>query len=391
MNRPHPALPNRHMKLRFLRIVPLVFALCLLQFQSSANDRGHGVYPNQSSVDLIKPSKDKTHFVSAKTGKPFSVWGVNYDRDDSGRLLEDYWDKEWATVVQDFREIKDLGANVVRVHLQLPKFMDTAERPNRANLARLAKLVHLAEQTGLYLDVTGLGCYHKQDVPQWYDQLSESERWKVQARFWEAVAKVCRRSNAIFCYDLMNEPVVPGGSKIETEWLAGQLAGKYYVQRIALDPAGRTTEEIARAWVNQLTAAIRKVDDRHMITVGAIPWIYEMKATKPLFYSPTVNGPLDFVSVHFYPRPKDNDRAISALKAYDIGKPLVVEEIYPFHCSVDETADFIQRSRAFADGWISFYWGKTIEQNENSGTIPGAMHAAWLRWFRSKAVAVGSK
>jgi len=25
------------------------------------------------------------------------MWGFNYDRDDAGRLLEDYWEKEWDT------------------------------------------------------------------------------------------------------------------------------------------------------------------------------------------------------------------------------------------------------------------------------------------------------
>ena len=51
-------------------------------------------------------------------------------------------------------------------------------------------LVRLAEETGLYLDVTGLGCYHRGDVPAWYDALDEAARWDVQARFWSAVAKL---------------------------------------------------------------------------------------------------------------------------------------------------------------------------------------------------------
>ena len=55
---------------------------------------------------------------------------------------------------------------------------------------------HLAEKTNLYLDVTGLGCYHKKDVPAWYDRLSEKDRWEVQARFWEAVAARCPSGSA---------------------------------------------------------------------------------------------------------------------------------------------------------------------------------------------------
>src|SRR5690606_27926073 len=124
-----------------------------------------------------------------------------------------------------------LGANVVRVHLQLARFMETPHEANQKNLAQLAKLVELAEETRLYLNITGLGCYHKQDVPAWYDELGEQDRWQVQCRFWRAVAQVCRESPAIFCYDLMNEPIIGGGEN-PGEWLAGALGDKHFVQRI---------------------------------------------------------------------------------------------------------------------------------------------------------------
>ena len=335
------------------------------------------------SPEWVRPSADGTHFVETQSGKPFVVWGVNYDHDDSGRLLEDYWEKEWATVVEDFGEIKALGANVVRVHLQLPKFMAAPDRPNEANLERLSRLVRLAEETGLYLDVTGLGCYHKKDVPAWYDALGEAARWDVQARFWQAVAGVCRDSPAVFCYGLMNEPVLPGDRKKEAEWLTGEPGGKHFVQRITLDPGGRTRVEVARAWVKKLTSAIRQVDDRHMITVGVIPWAYVFKGARPLFYSPEVGGPLDFVSVHFYPKKGDVKGALAALAVYAVGKPLVIEEIFPLRGSIEAAAAFIDGSRKHAAGWISFYWGKTIEENERAGDLKGALTAKWLRYFRA--------
>jgi hypothetical protein len=353
---------------------------------TSWSDEQHSADRSSSTLKLewIRPSDDKAHFVGADTGKPFVVWGVNYDHDDSGRLLEDYWDLEWATVAEDFGEIKALGANVVRVHLQLPKFMETRQKANQANLARLARLVRLAEDTGVYLDVTGLGCYHKQDVPDWYDELDEAARWNVQQRFWQAVANVCQDSPAIFCYDLMNEPIVAGNKK-ESEWLAGQLGGKYFVQRISLDLAGRTRLDVAQQWVQKLTSAIRKIDDRHMITIGVIPWAYTFQGAKPLFYSPEVGRHLDFVSVHFYPKKNDLEAALAALAVYEIGKPLVIEEIFPLACSVEEAGAFIDRSRKHADGWISFYWGKTIEQNQQAGDLKGALLAKWLRYFRSQS------
>lgn len=333
----------------------------------------------------IRPSADKSHFVRADTGERFVIWGFNYDRDDSGRLLEDYWADEWEAVVQDFREMKAMKANVVRVHLQLGKFMDDAERPNAANLDRLAKLVRVAEEIGLYLDVTGLGCYHKQEVPAWYNALDESARWEVQARFWQAVAKVCRESTAIFCYDLMNEPIVSGGDD-KQDWLPGKpLAGKHYVQRITNNAGGRSDKEIAKAWVARLTSAIREVDDRHMITVGVIPWAQVFKGAKPLFYSPEVGGPLDFVSIHLYPKKGPLEESLAAMKVYEVGKPLVIEEIFPMGAGIEETAEFIEASRANADGWISFYWGKTIEENRAKGDLTGGIIAKWLEQFRALA------
>jgi hypothetical protein len=130
-------------------------------------------------------SSDKTGFVLEPGGKPFHPWGFNYDHDDSGRLLEDYWDSEWPAVEAHFARMKKLGANVVRIHLQFGKFMDDPDKghrngkPNVKALDRLSSLVGLAEKERLYLDLTGLGCYHKKDVPAWYDKLSEKEGGEI--------------------------------------------------------------------------------------------------------------------------------------------------------------------------------------------------------------------
>ena len=336
-------------------------------------------------LEWIRTSDDGTHFVGADSGRRILLWGVNYDHDDAGRLLEDYWHDEWETVVEDFQEIRALRANVVRIHLQVGRFLDAPDRPNPANLARLAQLIRLAEETGLYVNLTGLGCYHQQDVPAWYAELDEAARWQAQACFWEAVAGVGKASPAVFCYDLMNEPILPGEKKVETEWLAGELGGKFFVQRIALDLAGRTRIEVARDWVRKLTSAIRGVDDRHLITVGVIPWAYTFQGAKPLFYAPEVGGPLDFVSVHFYPEKGDVAGALAALRVYDVGKPLVIEELFPLNCSLEEMQEFIEGSRTHADGWISFYWGKTIAEYEQQGDLRGAIIAQWLRRFQTLA------
>jgi hypothetical protein len=40
---------------------------------------------------------------------------------------------------------------------------------------------------------------------------------------------------------------------------------------------------------------------------------------------------------------------------YDIGKPLVVEEIFPLRRSIEKVGNFVDVSRKFTDGLISFY------------------------------------
>jgi hypothetical protein len=336
-------------------------------------------------MERIAVSPDGAGFVLEPSGARWTAWGFNYDHDAAGRLLEDYWESEWATVEEDFAEMKALGANVIRIHLQLGRFMRAPDAPDPTALARLGTLLTLAGRTGLYLDLTGLGCYHKRDIPPWYDALPEAERWAVQARFWEAVAKTCAGHPAVYCYDLMNEPILPGAKKVESEWLGGELGGKFFVQRISLDLAGRTRAAVAKAWVDTLVAAIRRRDARTLITVGVIPWAHVFPGAKPMFHAKEAGAGLDFVCVHFYPRKGAVDKAVAALKAYDVGKPIVVEEMFPMRCGLNELDAFIEASRGIADGWIGFYWGKRIGEYGPGEGLAGAITRKWLEYFREKA------
>lgn len=337
----------------------------------------------------VRVSDDRKYFVREPDGERMLFWGVNYDHDAEGNLLDEYWGTQWERVEDDFREMKALGANCVRVHLQIGTIMRTPVEADPVSLERLKSLVKLAQATGLYLNITGLACYHKANIPPWYDSLSEADRWDVQARFWEAVAQVCHESSAVFCYDLMNEPILPG-KEAEKEWLTGELGGKYFVQRLSLDLEGRTREEVARAWVSKMVASIRKVDTKHLITVGVIPWVHVFGAGKPFFYSPEVGEGLDFVSVHFYPESGKVEKALEALRVYDVGRPLVIEEMFPLKCSADELIQFVDGSKPIADGWISFYWGETAEQlrSRPDKSIGHAITAQWIERFQSESFRV---
>ena len=108
------------MKGWFMKSIPLLTILLLPVMPIAAAD-----------MEWVKVSVDKESFVLADSGKSFIPWGFNYDHEGDGKLIEDYWDQEWPTVESAYREMKEIGANVVRIHLQFGKFMESPTKPRQ--------------------------------------------------------------------------------------------------------------------------------------------------------------------------------------------------------------------------------------------------------------------
>jgi len=369
-NRGFESLPFRQLQLTVLRMMlrQILFAV-LFAGVSTATAR---------AMEAITLSKDGKQFVMAGSGKRFVAWGFNYDRDYKMRLIEEYWDKEWDTVARDFRVMKELGGNVVRVHIQFCKFMDAPDKPNVAALDRLEKLVTLAEEIGLYLDVTGLGAYRLADQPGWYTNMNEKERWAAQTAFWDAIAERLAGRPGVLAFDLINEPAVgdknPPGKGVHP----AALGPFHYVQYIALDADGREGSEVWRRWVHKLATAIHHQDKRRLVTVGLLPL-----PNRGMLKG--VGAEVDYMSVHLYPKAKQVDEQIKTIKLYSVGKPLIIEETFPLECSMAEMLDFIEKSKGTADGWISFYWGKPLAELKSSKDIADRMLFGWLDQFRKMA------
>lgn len=310
----------------------------------------------QSAIPRITVSGSK--FVVSGTGETFTPWGFGYDRDWEYRLLEDYWSDERDKVEQDFDELQALGANVVRISLQYHRFMDGPSSPNEANLSRLKDLVGLAEIRGIYLDIVGLGSFRPEDDAAWYVDLPEQERWAAQANFWETIAATLADRPGVFAFNLMNEPVVAGERLARGAWVDPyEIEGLHYVHYISLDPGGRDRTDIAVDWVRQMKQAIRMHDRQTPITVGMFPLLGLADASG---FSPTrMAAEVDFIAVHLYPPAGRIDETLAMLERYDVGLPIVIEEVFPLNSGLDDYRSFLESSRAIADGWISFYWGET--------------------------------
>lgn len=334
-----------------------------------------------TTLEWVQVAADGKGFVLSPSGTRFVAWGFNYTVDEHNRLLEDYWDEEWSKVEADFREMKALRANVVRVFLQVGKFMDDPATPNAHALDQLARLVALAEQTGLYLDLTGLGVARASDVPAWYFTLSEAERWDTHARFWAAVAERIADSPAVFCFNLMNEPIAPAGTKAPEEVIDGELGGFHFVQYLSLEQAGRPLPEIARQWIRHLTAAIRKHDTRHMITVGALPPSPTLGYLSG-FEPKEIVDELDFLSVHVYPEKDRIPEAIAIVQAFAVAKPVVVEETSQLYCGPVQMEQFILGSEESASGWMGLYSGESVAELTPPEDMRQSINLLWLELFQ---------
>jgi len=306
-------------------------------------------------------------FVDAK-GDVFFPWGYNYTNPEIIGLIEDNWSTEstWDIIKEDFVEMKGYAANIVRVHLQYNKFMIDADTPDPMALQRLQRLVKIAEDTGLYLDITGLAAYRKSDSPVWYDNLSDTERWETHAIFWRNIAGAVGDSEAVFAFNLMNEPVVAVGcdGTSECEWSPGNdFGGFHFIQNIARD-SNLTFDEGIRNWTTQLTAAIREEDPTTMITVGFLGL-----------------GPIsrfaddyDYLSLHTYPKSGEIQVAVDRVINSTSNKPLILEETGNLHCTIPELQSFISQIDGHYDGLMGHYFGKTLEEMQASGTFVDANH-----------------
>ena len=134
-----------------------------------------------SRMQSVRISDDGRHFVLAESGKAFVPWGFNY-LGEFGKLMEDSWEKDWLRIERDFREMRKLGGNVVRVHLQFGTYMKGPNEFDQTQLDRLRKLLDLGRELGLYLDITGLSCYRLDRIPIWYDALEEMNRFVDSGR-----------------------------------------------------------------------------------------------------------------------------------------------------------------------------------------------------------------
>ena len=233
--------------------------------QGQRDDRAIG---GVSAAPSPLPGVDRHGSNLVAAGERFRVWGFNYglrQRYPILRYFDRPSDRRLDRIAADMREARLLGANTLRVYLEIKAFMRGPNQPKRSALAALAALLDRAEQLHIYLDLTGNLVWRS--APAWYDALPEQARWTVQAQFWRAVARTAQGSPAVLVYELTSEPVIHDSE----HWYGGALDGYTFIQRIVKETSGRDPSELARQWIRLLVRSIRAHDRRHLIGLGLLP------------------------------------------------------------------------------------------------------------------------
>lgn len=361
-------------------------------------------------------------------GRPFSPWGFNYAQFDNAfwstctPTAIDAGDPCFGRVVEDFRDMRRMGANLVRIILSVGQLYDppppgqTTPVLRTAVLGTIDRLVALADDTGLYLDITGLGIEFTPDAnpatpaydEDWYGTLGETARWAIQSQFWTALAGRgasadlsggADNPNAIAWYNLMNEPVVPTAAIVSngtsSRYCLGELGGSCWVQWITDVPAADAAAAQAKikTWMRTIGNALKGADHDRLVTVGLMPWgissftpadMLDPDMTDPAQYAPFATPGLDFASVHIYPCgavpfPGASARGCTADADHDLvpddiefdldssiggggtldpaAPPVVIEELGNFTSSEAGLEAMVLGARARGvDGSVAHYW-----------------------------------
>jgi hypothetical protein len=283
---------------------------------------------------------------------PLRVYGFNYLGDGENSVVLDYFAQpgrgRLAQIRATLREARRLGANTVRVYLELSSFMRDAEHARPRALRALRRVLSAAERAGVYLDLTGNLVWRPERSPAWYEALKEPQRWHVQALFWQAVAHVAARSPAVLCYELASEPAItPDGAS----WYTGEVGGYAFVQFIAIHQKGRNLDDVARMWTALMAAAVHGADPGRMVTIGLLPlfdWPFDPANVADL---------LDFVTVHEYPRRDGAADSIATVRRFAAtGKPVLLGETFALNGVATQEA-FLRGARRYLAGSLSFFDG----------------------------------
>ena len=179
----------------------------------SSPDRARRSAPGSAigGVCVVDAADQRASGPAVRRDEAMAGVGLNWGVADHEPVIA-YFDHptsaNFALLRTELRAARSMGANSMRIYLQLGQVMATATTPRARTLRALQRLLALAHTDHVYLDITGDLVWRPSRAPTWYARLPWQARWRVQARFWKAVAHAAATSPAVLCYELTSEPIV---------------------------------------------------------------------------------------------------------------------------------------------------------------------------------------
>jgi hypothetical protein len=306
--------------------------------------------------------------------RPWRAWGFNWGVGDHAPVIAYFDDPtaaNFAVLRSELATARALGANSMRIYLQLGQVMATPTQPRQRTLTALQQLLGLAQRDGIYLDITGDLVWHPSRQPAWYGRMPDQQRWQVQARFWTAVAHAASSSPAVLCYELTSEPLVattPG-------YYYGRMGNWYFEQSIAT-ATGTHADHLARAWTRLMANAVRAQDDRP-VTIGLLP------STTGPFAPANIADLLDMLIVHDYPKTDQAPAAETLIRTFAAThKPVLLGETSILNDNAATQDQFLTGAAPYLSGTFEFFNGQDPNTMQIH-SIPDALYKVGVRQFEA--------
>lgn len=225
-------------------------------------------------ADLLTPDGEKFFIRGTNFGNWLNPEGYmfNFRKTNSARFINDmfcelvgpdftaeFWKafKDNYITRDDVRFVKNTGSNTIRIPFHYKLFTDEdymGLTVNQDGFARIDSVVEWCREEGLYLildmhDAPGGQTGDNIDDSYGYPWLFESETsQKLYCDIWRKIADYYKNEPVILGYELFNEPIAPYFENME------ELNSKL--------------EDVYKMGV----AAIREVDNNHIILLGGAQW-----------------------------------------------------------------------------------------------------------------------
>ena len=261
-------------------------------------------------------------FVEAQTGQPFIPWGANYYDPFTGWAPHLWEQFDPGRVSDQLAQVAALGGNTIRVFLTLASLLEAPGKASLPGVKKVETMLGLAGQHGLRVIWSGPSLW--EGAPGWWPEDSPGQLFihpdliADQAAAWTALGAALRDHPALLAYDLHNEPFAPWQpgplfTRLWREWKRQNAPGAPDDPPLPHPPLyfdwdwplQRFRQSLAVAYVDRMSAALRAVDDTHLITIGlhqkSAPFDWYPPDPYSAFDPHQLAPYLDYISVHFYP------------------------------------------------------------------------------------------